>query len=522
MITVPSRRMLAAAVLACLAPAGAAAQVPPPAPPVTIESPQRQPETRPDDVEQRLRLYRHRPIVRIAQNYTVPAGEIVREVQVVLGDLRIDGRVDDDVVVVLGSATVSATGEVGGTLSVIGGSATIDPAARVHRDLVVVGGTLNTAETFSPMGYQVVVGSPWLGALLQDIAPWLTRGLLWGRLIVPGLGWVWLVVGIFFLIYLALNTVFDRTVGDSATLIASRPLSVFMAGFLVMLLSLPALALVAATVIGLVLVPFIVCALIVVALIGKTAVARALGRSVVRSDAGRFSATVAFTIGFVLLTLAYMVPVLGFVTWALTTVMGFGAAAMTFRGLLRRERPAPVAPPPSPSLPPSPPAPPSSSGPDVDTGLGTTVAPPPPPAPLPRPAFAEGLAQYPRATFLDRVAAFALDAILVAIAAAILDLDSVGRNEGSFFLLLLAYHVAFWAWKGTTLGGIICNVRVIRTDGSDLRFADSLVRGLSSIFSIVALGIGCFWMLQDSERQMWHDKIAGTLVVKVPRELALV
>jgi uncharacterized RDD family membrane protein YckC len=28
-------------------------------------------------------------------------------------------------------------------------------------------------------------------------------------------------------------------------------------------------------------------------------------------------------------------------------------------------------------------------------------------------------------------------------------------------------------------------------------------------------------MLQDPERQMWHDKIAGTLVVKVPRDLVL-
>ncbi|MBW8895733.1 MAG: RDD family protein [Acidobacteria bacterium] len=54
-----------------------------------------------------------------------------------------------------------------------------------------------------------------------------------------------------------------------------------------------------------------------------------------------------------------------------------------------------------------------------------------------------------------------------------------------------------------------------------MRFADALVRGLSSVFSVAALGIGCLWMLQDPEKQMWHDKIAGTLVVKVPRHLVL-
>src|SRR5690606_9498997 len=95
------------------------------------------------------------------------------------------------------------------------------------------------------------------------------------------------------------------------------------------------------------------------------------------------------------------------------------------------------------------------------------------------------------------------------------------RDDGMFFFLLLVYHIAFWAWKGTTLGGIICNLRVTRTDGTDLRPVDAVVRGLSGIFSIAALGIGCFWMLQDPERQMWHDKIAGTLVVKVPREVVL-
>ena len=128
------------------------------------------------------------------------------------------------------------------------------------------------------------------------------------------------------------------------------------------------------------------------------------------------------------------------------------------------------------------------------------------------------LALYPRATFLDRVAAFALDCVLVAIAGQVLELM---RDDGWFPLLLLAYHIAFWAWRGTTIGGIVVGLRVIRTQGTELRFVDALVRGLGSVFSIAALGIGCFWMLQDPERQMWHDKIAGTLVVKVPRHMVL-
>jgi uncharacterized RDD family membrane protein YckC len=137
---------------------------------------------------------------------------------------------------------------------------------------------------------------------------------------------------------------------------------------------------------------------------------------------------------------------------------------------------------------------------------------------VPPAAVAGDLALFPRATFLDRVAAFALDCLLVGIGVQLLDFS---RHGGWFPLMLFAYHVAFWAWKGTTLGGIVVGLRVIRMQGTEVRFVDALVRGLASIFSLAALGIGCFWMLQDPERQMWHDKIAGTLVVKVPRDLVL-
>ena len=480
----------------------------------------------PDDDRPRFRL---RPTVRVAQNYVLPAGDRVWEVTTVFGDALIEGRVDDDVAVTMGSVRLGPTAVVGGSVVVAGGSATIEPGATVAGDLVVIGGTVSAPPEFSPQGQHIVIGSPWLGDTLQTLAPWITRGLLWGRLIVPDIDWMWGVVGVFFLLYLALNTVFDRPVGGSADVLVARPLSAFMIGLLVLILTGPVLALVAASIIGLLVVPFILCAVIVVGLVGKTAVARAIGRTVVRGDApdGRVKGTLAFVIGFVLLTLAYMVPVLGFVTWALTTVFGLGAATIAFRSLLRRERPATVAlpaPPPAPvataassygSAPPSYVA--SDGAATAVPGPGSAPAdmPLPPPA---RPLYSQGLAQYPRATFLDRLAAFAIDCVLVAIANALLD---NGRNDGVFFLLLLGYHIAFWAWRGTTLGGIICSLRVIRTHGAELRPADAVVRGLSGVLSLAAVGIGCLWMLQDPERQTWHDKIAGTLVVKVPRELVL-
>ena len=54
-----------------------------------------------------------------------------------------------------------------------------------------------------------------------------------------------------------------------------------------------------------------------------------------------------------------------------------------------------------------------------------------------------------------------------------------------------------------------------------MRLPDAVVRGLASLLSIGAFGIGCLWILRDAERQSWHDKIAGTYVVKVPRNYPL-
>ena len=128
------------------------------------------------------------------------------------------------------------------------------------------------------------------------------------------------------------------------------------------------------------------------------------------------------------------------------------------------------------------------------------------------------LTLFPRATFLDRTAAFAIDIALMLIAAALVD-DRRGSDLTP--LLLLGYFVGFWAWKGTTVGGIVCNLRVTRTNGAPVRFVEAVVRGLSSLLSLAALGLGCFWILRDPERQAWHDKIAGTYVVKVPRDWPL-
>ena len=475
----------------------------------------------------------YRPVFRLGQPFVLRADEIADDVRVVLGDVRIEGRVEGDVVAVLGNVTLGESAVIEGALVVVGGDVNAPAAATVDRELVLVGGALDAADGFAPRGDQVVIGTAGVGQSLRSAVPWLTRGLLWGRVIVPGLRWMWVLVGVAFLVGLILNVVFNQPVASCAQTLARRPLAAFVAGLLTVMLLPVLIVILAASVIGLVAVPFVVAACVAAALIGRITVSRAIGRLAAgESDPpGGLEATRSFAIGSVVLVLAYATPIVGLVTWMFAGAFGLGAVVLTFAGTLRRERPVPAAAP-MPAAPTGPSSPDASSGepaaavaaPDF-VPVSPIAAPvflfPPPSAPASNVGGAmRALMRYPRASFLDRVAAIALDVVLVGIAAAFLGFGRY-RGPGPFFMLLLAYHVAFWAWKGTTLGGIICGLRVVRTNETALRFADALVRGLSGIFSFVALGIGFFWMLGDAERQTWHDKIAGTVVVKVPRELVL-
>lgn len=484
--------------------------------------------------------YWNRPVVRIGQDYTLKTGDKVREVLVIFGNATIEGRVDQNVVVILGDAQLSSTAFVDGALLVFGGSATAAAGAVVDEDLVVIGGAVNAPAEFAPGGQHIVIGSSAIGGRLAAVVPWITRGLLWGRPIVPDLPWVWSVVGIVFLVYLVLNLVFDRAVTASTAKLATKPLTTFAVGLLVLLLVGPICVLLIASVIGIAVVPFVICALVVAAILGKASTARWVGMTVMRAPAqdGRLLSLGAFMLGSAVITVAYMVPVLGFLTWGLLGVFGLGATTIAFVSAYRQENPAPspsppVVPPVGPGVPPDFPdrgsviADRESPMGGRALGIGERGAEPAPPmgdagcvASAPPTGSAAAipvdLASFPRAAFRDRLAAFVLDTILLVLAAQFLV-----PNPGTIFLLFLTYHVAFWTWKGTTVGGIVCQLRVVRVDGKPLQFADALVRGLSSIFSVVVLGIGCFWILRDPDQQAWHDKIAGTYVVKVPRNWPL-
>jgi uncharacterized RDD family membrane protein YckC len=127
-----------------------------------------------------------------------------------------------------------------------------------------------------------------------------------------------------------------------------------------------------------------------------------------------------------------------------------------------------------------------------------------------------------KAGFWIRFVAIFIDAIIVGVVnstlAAILNLNTNGRS-GLQVLLGLLYYVYFWSsnspWPGQTIGSKLLNIRVIRTDGSELSLSQALLRYVGFVISAACLLIGLIWAAFDPNKQGWHDKIADTYVIKV-------
>jgi uncharacterized RDD family membrane protein YckC len=112
--------------------------------------------------------------------------------------------------------------------------------------------------------------------------------------------------------------------------------------------------------------------------------------------------------------------------------------------------------------------------------------------------------------------ALLLDAVLIGIL-----LHQVHEGANLELLILAAYGAVMWKLKASTIGGIICGLKVVRLDGRPIDWPTAIVRALSCFLSLAVVGLGFLWIAIDSEKQAWHDKIAGTVVVRAPKGASL-
>ena len=127
-----------------------------------------------------------------------------------------------------------------------------------------------------------------------------------------------------------------------------------------------------------------------------------------------------------------------------------------------------------------------------------------------------------KAGFWLRFFAIFIDGIGVGIVSNIISslmgADAMSAGASSINTLVgVLYFCYFWSAQGggQTLGMRVLNIKVVRTDGTSLTLTQALIRYVGLIVSIVCLFIGVIWAAFDANKQGWHDKIAGTYVVRV-------
>jgi uncharacterized RDD family membrane protein YckC len=473
----------------------------------------------------------------------------------ILGDVYIDGKVDGDAVTLLGNMELGPHAEIGGNVVAIGGTLQRDPAAIVHGNVQSIFGT------FGSVG--------WLRS-------WIHHCLLYGRplALAPGLSWAWGLAFACLALYAALALLFREGLTRCVQTFEAQPGQSVLAALITMLLTPVLVVLLCVTVIGIAAVPFVVFGLLCAGLFGKAVMLAWLGGRVSgRQGTGAMShPAVAVLIGGMLVLALYLVPVLGFLVYKLLGVLGLGAVVYTLILAARAHQAVKEGPrsasaaafgagpsssassgPPSSasSAPPSSAssAPPSSASPTPSSSASSTPssstsstppgsaaaatseAPPPGAAPAPDPRggpspAAEAprtqtpppiTASLPRAGFWIRIGALLLDALLVGFLMGVLH-----HGYRLELLVLAAYGAVMWKLRGSTIGGIVFDLRVVRLDGREVDWETAIVRALGCFLSLAVAGLGFFWIVLDDQKQAWHDKIAGTVVVRVAKGTPLV
>ena len=234
--------------------------------------------------------------VIVGSDVTIEAGEEVLEVVVFGGDLRVEGRVRQNAVALGGEVWVE--GEVMGDAASVGSDIHLGPRAVVHGDTVSVGGRAHIADGAETHGDVVEVPfmlgmgfdwwrpGRWTGHDRhgRDFGPWLASPIRSGLDRSVEIAWNLVQLVILALVACLAFLIFRSPVERIGRKAGSEPWKAALAGLLSQILILPLLVFVviilAISIIGiplLLLVPFAIIALVVVAFLGYVAAAARLG-----------------------------------------------------------------------------------------------------------------------------------------------------------------------------------------------------------------------------------------------------
>jgi uncharacterized RDD family membrane protein YckC len=132
--------------------------------------------------------------------------------------------------------------------------------------------------------------------------------------------------------------------------------------------------------------------------------------------------------------------------------------------------------------------------------------------------------------FWSRVVAAIIDTILIVLLTypfllaiygmAYFDIGQSGFIAGpADFLLSWVFPavavIVFWIKKQATPGKMVISARIVDANsGQNASNGQLIGRYFAYYLSLLPLGLGFVWVALDVRKQGWHDKLAGTVVVR--------
>jgi len=83
------------------------------------------------------------------------------------------------------------------------------------------------------------------------------------------------------------------------------------------------------------------------------------------------------------------------------------------------------------------------------------------------------------------------------------------------YVVPIAATIWFWLRFLGTPGKMVLKLRVVDAKtGGKLSIGQAIGRYFAYLVSMLPLGLGFIWIAFDSKKQGWHDKLAGSLVIR--------
>jgi RDD family protein len=423
------------------------------------------------------------------RTFELRAGESSEgDVVVIHGHARIDGVINGDLALIGSDAVIRGT--INGDMVAVASQARFEEGAVVNGDFSSVVSAVEHDRNLQVNGSRVNLD--FLPAsTATNLGQWLTGTILFLRPMSPDsfISWFWalLILGL----CLAIGYFFPKPVAETGAILRGRAPASFLCGLAIVPAAALLCFLLLMTVIGAVAIPLVIAAVFALAVVGNAVVFQLIGQRIApKMTEQKYPTLIWIALGAVICWVAYCIPVIGFLAGSIVLLAGLGSFSLYL--IDRSRNRVPVA-----QLPAGTPAPVQSPKPTA------------PPARLTAPLAVARTT--PSVTFWPRLGANAIDLFIIHVLLSFVHLQSIRV----FLSVWVLYRFAMYVWRSATVGEMALSLRVQRFDGTLISgdYSTAAVRALSSLLSLLPLGLGFFWTLFDPARETWHDKITNTQVV---------